>query len=228
MRPGPIAVAACLAVRAALAAEPGLSLFSDQLAFAIDAPAPDQQARGFFGGGTLSGLYPTETPGRMLLVTPPGNALTGRHLDIGLLRLPVLTWTWRRLPLDMGQAENLTADAPMRLIVGFDGGDRARVPDSQSVLLPAYQRALVITWSNYAWESGASDRHGAVARFVAHGGTDDYDWWSETVDLADLHGRLWPAIPLDAVRIAWVAAGVRASNGRSRGEIGGVTLAPLK
>ena len=79
-----------------------------------------------------------------------------------------------------------------------------------------------------AWETGASDRRAAVARFVAHGGADDDRWWSEAVDLISLHSQLWPWIPVDQVRIAWVAAAVRASSGRSRGEIGSMALAPLK
>ena len=223
-----LSVLGCLATATVSAAETGQSVFSDQVAFAIEAPGPEQRSRGFFGGGSLSGLYPTETPGRILLVTPPGNALTGRRLDVAIESLPVLSWTWRRLPLDMGPAEAFTNDAPMRLIVGFEGGDAARSLPDRSGSLPPCQRALVITWSNHAWESGASDRKGAVARFIAHGGEEDRQWWSEDLDLAGLHGRLWPSIPLAEVRIAWVAAAVRASAGRSRGEIGGIALAPLK
>ncbi|HIJ64086.1 MAG TPA: DUF3047 domain-containing protein, partial [Rhodospirillaceae bacterium] len=216
-------VIGCLATATVSAAETGLSVFSDQVAFAIEAPGPEQRSHGFFGGGSLSGLYPSETPGRILLVTPPGNALTGRRLDVPVERLPLLSWTWRRLPLDMGPPEAFTTDAPMRLVIGFEGGDAARPLRDQDNSLPPCQRALVIIWSNDAWESGASDRKGPVARFIAHGGVDDRQWWSEEVDLAGLHGRLWPSVPLAEVRIAWVAAAVRASAGRSLGEIAGIT-----
>lgn len=216
----------------AVAAEPEpqpageVSVFSDQLAFAIDAPGPELASRGYFGGGSLSGLYPTDDPGHVVVVTPPGDALVGRNLDLSLASLPILTWTWRRLPPDMGWSETLTEDAPMRLIVGFKGGAEATAGPAKKSALPAYDRALVVTWANDPWESGAADRRGAVGRFIAHGGPADGQWWVEAVNLADVHARLWPDIGVATVHIAWVAVAVRKGDGRSLGEIAGVALAP--
>lgn len=206
-----------------------LSVFSDQMAFAIEAPGPDQLAHGYFGGGSISGLFPTEEPGHVLLVTPPGDAVVGRRLDQKLSDLPFLTWNWRRRPPDMGPPETLTDDAPMRLIVGFDGGASLRPPlakPRRDAELPPSDRALVVVWSNHPWEAGAADRDGPWGRFIAHGGEADDQWWQQSVDLVDLHSRLWPEIPVGEVRVAWIAVGVRRTEGRSLGEIAGITLAP--
>ncbi len=209
-----------------------VSVFSDQVAYAIDAPAPDQQARGFFGGGSISGLYPAKEPGHMLMVTPPGNAVVGRKLDLPLASLPFLTWDWRRLPIDMGQPETMTHDAPMRLIVGFVGGSDGptlQAPPPEIGLtkeLPPCDRAVVVTWSDAPWESGTAARRDGFGHFVAHGGPADGQWWQQSVDLAALHSRLWPGLRLAEVRIAWVAVGVRRSSGRSIGEVAGISLAP--
>jgi hypothetical protein len=214
-------------------AAPGeVSVFSDQVAHAIDSPTPAQQARGFFGGGSISGLFPTDQPGHVMLVTPPGDALVGRHLDLALAGLPFLTWSWRRLLPDSGPVETLASDAPMRIVVGFTGGgtrqasEPAPTQPPDGLQLPPFERALVVIWSNQAWESGTADRRGSVGRFVAHGGAGDGQWWEQTVDLADLHARLWPETKQADVRVAWIAVAVRQSDGRSLGEIAGVALAP--
>jgi len=215
------------------AAEPGaLEVFGDQLALAIDAPASVQQAQGFFGGGTISGLYPTYSFDHMLLVTPPGNAVVGRQLERPLAERPLLGWDWRRLPPDSGPVETLTDDAPMRLIIGFSGGRSVAPlpsvdqPEHRARALPPYDRALVVTWSNHAWDSGVVDRRGQFARFIAHGGPADGSWWRQSVDLAELHQRVWPQIDPAEVRVAWVAVGLRKTDGRSLGEIAGLTLKP--
>lgn len=204
--------------------EGSIAVFSDQMAFAIDAPGPELLAHGYFGGGSLSGLYPAAEPGHVVLVTPPGDALVGRHLDQPIGSLPILTWSWRRLPLDIGWPETLTDDAPMRLIIGFGTPAAAADQSAGRGRLPPCDRALVITWSDHPWESGAADRHGSVGRFIAHGGPADGQWWEESVNLADVHGRLWPDISLGNVRVAWVAVAVRQGSGRSIGEIAGVSL----
>ena len=238
MPPRNIAAGLLLFLGAAIAhaAEPGeapslaLPIFADQVAFAIDAPGPSKLERGFFGGGSISGIYPTITAGHMLLVTPPGDAVLGRRLNQPLSARRVLTWTWRRLPLDTGQPDNLTDDAPMRLIVGFSGGGVRPVSANAplaSIDLPPYDRAVVLVWSNYPWENGAADRNGPLARFIAHGGGGDSgEWWEESVDLASLHARLWPGADIADVRIAWVAVGLRRADGSSRGEVAGIALAP--
>ncbi len=233
-----VALAVLLSAGLAQAEEPAagaagsVSVFSDQVAFAIDAPAPEQKARGYFGGGSISGLYPTEEPGHLLMVTPPGDAVVGRRFDLPLANMQFLTWDWRRLPIDIGQRETLTNDAPMRLIIGFiggtDGPSLQAPPPSGGVAneLPPFDRALVVTWSDDPWESGTAARHGGFGHFVAHGGPPDGQWWQQSVDLAELHSRLWPGLPLSEVRIAWVAVGVRRSSGRSIGEVAGIALAP--
>jgi len=223
---------------AAHAADPGdaplapVAVFGDQVAFAIDAPGPSKLERGFFGGGSISGIYPTIDAGHMLLVTPPGDAVMGRRLNQPLSARHTLNWSWRRLPLDTVQPDNLTDDAPMRLIVGFYGGGGVQPVSStgephSSIDLPPFDHAVVLVWSDYSWENGAADLHGKLARFIAHGGGGDSgEWWEETVDLASLHARLWPEVDITDVRIAWIAVGLRRAEGRSRGEVAGIALAP--
>jgi hypothetical protein len=227
-----------LGAATAHAADPAqlpVAIFGDQVAFAIEAPGPAKLDQGFFGGGSISGFYPTIDTGHILLVTPPGDAVLGRRLDQPLASRRFLTWSWRRLPLDTGQPDNLTDDAPMRLIVGFSGRGSAAPalqPPSQggphaSPDLPPYDHAVVVVWSDYPWENGAADRHGPLARFIAHGGGGDSgQWWEEAVDLASLHSRLWPEAEIGEVRISWIAVGLRRAEGRSRGEVAGIALAP--
>lgn len=215
-------------------AETPLPLFSDRLAWAIDAPALDQHRAGFFGGGSLSGLYAGEQPGRLLMVTPPGNALLGRWVNRPLAGLPRLNWSWRRFDPGDGQPETLADDSPMRIIIGFAGGAGTASPSPagaaalpfHTAFLPPFDRAVVVVWSNARWESGAADRQGMVARFIAHGGPADGAWWQESLDLAGLHARLWPDISGPDLRIAWVAVGVRPSDGRTAGEVAGLALSP--
>ncbi len=153
-----------------------------------------------------------------------------RRTDAVLLATPFLSWAW-----NLESAGS--APHPVRLVVGFDGGD----PDGRSwgdralvwfgTALPPHDRLLVLRWGASALERGALDTGAGsqaaaaprVATYTVRGGPENAaTWWLETVDLADLYARAWPGDRSGSARVVFV--GFAADPGPAGGHLSGVLL----
>ncbi len=135
-----------------------------------------------------------------------------------LLSTPYLSWSWN---IDAPSAPGFH---PVRVIVGFHGGDPASGSwDGQPFTglgsrLPPHDRAISLTWGESALQRGSLDLPGksagrAAPRYTVHGGRENAgSWWLETVDLADLYGRAWPGDDADRAQIMFI--GIAAPGGR--------------
>ncbi|MDP6774923.1 MAG: DUF3047 domain-containing protein [Rhodospirillales bacterium] len=143
--------------------------------------------------------------------------LVVRRRQAMLLATPYLSWSWN--VEDHGDGYH-----PVRLIVGFHGGD----PKSASwgsqpfawtgSALPPHDRALVITWGASALErgtlSGPTGERRSAPRYTARGGRENTgSWWLETIDLSRLYARAWPGD--DAGEATVVFIGLAAGGGRA-------------
>ena len=167
------------------------------------------------GGAELSVVRKQGVPA-LRMVNGEDSFLVVRRTQATLLATPYLSWAWNMEHHEQGFH-------PVRLIVGFHGGDpKSGTWAGQPLVwlgsaLPPHDRALVITWGASALQRGSLVRprggKRGVPRYTARGGRENAGaWWVETVDLSQLYARVWPGD--DAARASVVFIGVAAAGGR--------------
>lgn len=213
-------LAACGSTAPPPAPAPGaaLALLDRPALYALHAPPALRLASGYFDRGIVG--IEDGGDGVLHVATPPGNALFGRRFGLPLTAFPILHWTWRTAGPVAGAS--LADDAAMRLVIGFSGGAPFALGSISA--LPPHDRALLVVWSKDEWEAGVADRRGPYARYVAHGGGIGGEWWKQSLNLAELHGQLWPSVPLARVTLEFVAVATRGTHESWTGDVAGISL----
>lgn len=178
-------------------------------------------------GGELS-VKPAQGVPSLRIVNGAESFLVVRRTRAFLLASPYLSWAWNVEP----QSESLH---PVRLIVGFHGGDpKSPSWGSQPFVwtgsaLPPHDRALVIAWGDSALQRGTLVRPAAgersSPRYIARGGRENAgSWWLETIDLAKLYAETWPGDEVGKASIVFI--GIAAAGGRppAAAHVSGVVL----
>lgn len=143
-----------------------------------------------------------------------------RRTKAMMLATPFLSWSWNIEP------PSTTGFHPVRLVVGFYGGDPASPSRGNQPLrwlgssLPAHDRAIALTWSESALLRGTlssspqSDETHAAPRYTVRGGRENAGtWWLETVDLSDIYQRIWPRDDVANTQVVFI--GIAAAPGRA-------------
>ncbi len=151
-----------------------------------------------------------------------------RRVRAGLLATPYLSWSWNM------EARG-TGVHPVRLLVGFHGGD----PESPSwgaqpfvwagSALPPHDRTLTLAWGHSARHQGTLTRPRAKgrapSRYTVRGGAGNAGaWWSETVDLAELYARAWPGDDRRRVRVMFIGIAAAASRPAATAHLSRIVL----
>lgn len=135
-----------------------------------------------------------------------------------LLSTPYLSWSWYIEP------PSAPGFHPVRIIVGFHGGDPASGSWGGQPFkwlgsrLPPHDRAISLTWGESALQRGTLDlpprsSSRAAPRYTVRGGRENAGtWWLENVDLADLYARAWPDDDPSQAQIMFI--GIAAPGGR--------------
>jgi len=153
-----------------------------------------------------------------------------RRTQAMLLSTPYLSWSWNIEP------PSAPGFHPVRVIVGFHGGD----PASGSwggqpfkwlgTRLPPHDRALSLTWGESALQRGALDlprdsTDRAAPRYTVRGGRENAGtWWLETVDLADLYKRAWPGDDANRAQIMFIGIAAPGDRPPAPAYISGILL----
>lgn len=144
--------------------------------------------------------------------------VVARRTSAMMLATPFLSWSWNIEP------PSAPGYHPVRLVVGFYGGDPASPSRGGEPLrrlggaLPAHDRALSLTWGQSALQRGGLSPAPAAPgraspRYTVRGGRENAgSWWLETVDLSDLYRRSWPDDDFSKTRIVFI--GIAAAGGR--------------
>lgn len=177
--------------------------------------------------GELS-VKPSQGVPSLRVVNGKAGFLVVRRTKAFLLASPYLSWAWNVEP----QTEGLH---PVRLIVGFHGGDpKSPSWGSQPFVwtgsaLPPHDRTLIIAWGESALQRGTLIRPAigekSSPRYIARGGRENArSWWLETIDLAKLYAETWPADEVGKVSIVFI--GIAAAGGRppAAAHVSGVVL----
>jgi len=110
--------------------------------------------------------------------TNGSGSIYGRHTDIELSRVPVLTWRWRVEVPVTSQLDERTRegdDHPVRFFLEFADSENGR-------------HRMEIIWSNRAFKRGDWKYIGTFAHYVADGGDENAGRWrEERADLAELY-----------------------------------------
>lgn len=180
---------------------------------------------GFRAGSPPPGWVTEGRPGRRIAAVTQGGVpalrvrpadapfVFARRTDAVLLAAPYLSWAWAMDPQHAGPH-------PVRLIVGFHGGDpKSASWGSQPLVwlgraLPPHDRVLMLVWGDSALGrgdlapqagTGSPPKPARAPRYVVRGGRENAGrWWVETADLADLYARAWPRDDHRRVRIVFV------------------------
>lgn len=148
-----------------------------------------------------------------------------------LLATPYLSWAWN-------METPATGTHPVRLVIGFSGGNgqqrdaaAAAPAPSASRPLPVHDREIAIIWGDSALQRGAIDTPDAAkqpqspALYTARGGRENAGtWWLETVDLSDIYRRSWPADDAADVRITFIGVAALGGRPRSPAYVSGIRL----
>jgi len=198
-------------------------------AFEPSALPGDWITEGTVGPGQLAVVVRDGIPA-LMVVNGGHNFVAAKPTRASLLATPYLSWAWNMEMRDSGTH-------PVRLVVGFVGGDRqsparsSPSPESAAHTLPTHDRAIVIAWSDSALERGAIVKPDAAkvpqppARYTARGGPENArTWWLETVDLSDIYRRAWPGDDAARVQVAFIGVAAMAGRPVSPGYVSGVRL----
>jgi len=135
--------------------------------------------------------------------------LVARRVTANVLATPYLSWRWRMEP---GKWQY----HPVRIVIGFVGGGDE--PPKKTIVsrlfpataIPAYNRVISLIWAPSALMRGtlvqlSSQNQLREAQYMVRGGPENVGkWWPETVDLASLYQRSWPADQISQIRIAFI------------------------
>ncbi len=153
-----------------------------------------------------------------------------RRTQAMLLSTPYLSWSWNIEP------PSASGFHPVRVIVGFHGGDPASGSWGGQPLkwlgtrLPPHDRAISLTWGESALQRGTLDMSqgtdGRTApRYTVRGGRENAGtWWLETVDLADLYARAWPADNSERAQIMFIGIAAPGKRAPAPAYISGILL----
>ncbi|MBT5245280.1 MAG: DUF3047 domain-containing protein [Rhodospirillaceae bacterium] len=153
-----------------------------------------------------------------------------RRTQAMMLATPFLSWSWNIEP------PSTTGYHPVRLVVGFYGGDPESPSRGSEPLrwlgsdLPAHDRALSLTWGESALQRGTlspppeSDNR-AAPRYSVRGGRENAgSWWLETVDLYDLYHRSWPKDDAGKTQVVFIGVAAAGNRPPAPAYISGIVL----
>ena len=153
-----------------------------------------------------------------------------RRIRAMMLATPFLSWSWNIEP------PSTTGYHPVRLVVGFYGGDPESPSRGSEPLrwlgsdLPAHDRALSLTWGESALQRGTlspppeSDNR-AAPRYSVRGGRENAgSWWLETVDLYDLYHRSWPKDDAGKTQVVFIGVAAAGNRPPAPAYISGIVL----
>jgi hypothetical protein len=184
-----------------------LQVFSNDPTNPIFGRASDWAWLGPSDGLSFQAVYQSNTPA-LEITGGSDNAAIIRRLDAQLLATPFLFWSW--------SVENGPPRHPVRLVVGFaDAGTPPAELGGMAALFrgdepPRFSRSLALVWGGSAMERGSLTRPAATedgkpsALYVVRGGRENRNrWWSENIDLSQLHALAWPMVDMAYSRIVF-------------------------
>lgn len=199
----------------------------------FDAPPPEPKARNFIDVPDFVSMLPgrwvidspvpvTDTEIRFVrregvrTVELSGGEvpyILAQDVTANLFLTPYLRWLWHFD--DPGNLEH-----PVSLIIGYTSGNplpKGQAGSASIGNLADYDRLILIGFGSSPLQRGsffpASDK-GTVARYILRGGPEHSGkWWPETVDLAKLYRRGWPADNFNNVRISFIGIAVEGAKG---------------
>ncbi|MBT3989013.1 MAG: DUF3047 domain-containing protein [Rhodospirillaceae bacterium] len=139
----------------------------------------------------------------LILSGGPKAYVFAKRTKASLLATPFLSWSWN-YPADRND------EHPLRLIIGFHGGDpKSGSWGSQPLVYlgkkaPPYDRAISIIWHRNAFLRGTINHKSKLPKYIARGGLENTDkWHNENLDLAALYKRIWPKDDISRVKIMY-------------------------
>ncbi len=158
---------------------------------------------------------------RVLQIEAASGALIGRRVELPLLGLPFLRWTWYLDPALYlgGPAEG--AERGLRLVFGFSGGALGERPFLGGAFVrnqpefPDHDRRIEIAWGGQgAFPSetpvqglSATNDRGRRRQVRAPAAGQTGRWRSEVLDLGELYGWFWPNDRYGETRLSFFAIG---------------------
>ena len=147
-----------------------------------------------------------------------------------MLATPFLSWSWYIEP------PSASGYHPVRLVVGFYGGDPASPSRGSEPLrwlgssLPPHDRAIALTWAESALQRGAlakgnPEEKRSAPRYTVRGGRENAgSWWLETVDLSDIYRKVWPRDEMAQTQIVFIGIAAAGNRNPAPANISGVVL----
>ncbi|MDV7339407.1 hypothetical protein RYZ26_07375 [Terasakiella sp. A23] len=166
---------------------------------------------------SLPHIYMTQKDGRRGVHIQSGEKdfILARYQSADLLVTPYLFWDWH-------VSEHKTDHHPVRMLVGFYGGNAQSIPLRQNQLvwrgagLPPYDRILAIGYDLTALKRGNIYNMGRVKYYVQRGGFEQTNrWHREGVDLSLVYRQAWPNDNINNVKITFVGMSA------TRSQVGG-------
>lgn len=179
------------------------------------------------GGPTLT-TAETEGVRSLRIVSGRQTGLLVRRVDAILVVAPYLSWAW-------SIGTHAATEHPVRLVVGFYGGDPAsgswgsRPTAWLGSALPPYDRLLTIGWDTSALRRGnltpPREDPRAPRHYTVRGGEENAGAWRfETVDLAQVYRQAWPGDDAAAARIMFVGVAAVGGEAPAAANISGIVL----
>jgi hypothetical protein len=164
----------------------------------------------------------------LAVVSGRQTGLLVRRTDAILMVAPFLSWAWSIAP-------HTGTEHPVRIIVGFYGGDPASGSwGSRPVAwlgseLPPYDRLLTVGWDASALRRGnlspPREDPRAPRHYTVRGGEENAGVWRfETVDLAQVYRQAWPMDDPSAAKIMFVGIAAVGSDAPASANVSGIVL----
>lgn len=162
----------------------------------------------------IPSLYMTQKEGipGLHVQTAQSDFILARYTQANLLVSPYLVWNWY-------VSENKTEHHPVRLLIGFYGGNPKSPPLNNTPLiwtgngLPPYDRLIAIGFEDMALKRGNLYEMGNIKYYAQRGGFENTNiWHQEIADLNRLYIRSWPKDHVGNVKINFVAIASQSSS----------------
>jgi len=151
-----------------------------------------------------------------------------RRVDAILVVAPYLSWAW-------SIETHAGTEHPVRLVVGFYGGDPASDSWGSRPMawvgsnLPPYDRLLTIGWDTSALRRGnltpPREDPRAPRHYTVRGGEENAGVWRfETADLAEVYRQAWPGDDVAAAKIMFVGVAAVGGDAPAAANISGIVL----
>lgn len=148
----------------------------------------------------------------------PGGTLMGRRVDAALTATPYLRWSWYLEPGVFGGGPGGGQERGMRVLVFFRSAERPDIERWSSWLWAApaeWDRWATIAFGGTgaprveaaAQRKWAQDETGRAIALREPRPGQAGEWHVETIDLLELHRRLWPGEETAGVRVTMIAVG---------------------